>query len=302
MKNTIRQSTALLFIFMLITGPFVLAGSMGGDDPSLQEILPRLKDWALSEETETYRPESLFEYINGAAEIYLAYDFKQLIVAQYKMKGEEANISVEIYDMGTTENAFGIYGAERYPENNFIPVGIQGYIEDESLNFLADRFYVKLLCFDCGDQAADVLNRFSKDIVDRLEEVKAFPSLLSVFPNEGLVANSEKFSLKNFLGYSFFSNGFMANYSLDGQEFDCFVIRTADQGEAEENLKKFLDRKKDQAVSKETFGYLVKDRYYHNIFLTQVDNFLIGVMKIKDGQEETGKKYIQSLIEALKKK
>ncbi|MFC2156651.1 DUF6599 family protein [Acidobacteriota bacterium] len=300
MKNILKITIVTVFL-VIFTASMAQSGIHVGEGESLpSQVLPKVKAWALSEDIETYKPESLFEYINGAAEIYLAYEFKELLVAQFKMDGSEANISVEIYDMGTTENAFGIYGAERYPENNFIPTGIQGYIEDEALNFLADRYYVKLLCFDCGDKAAGVLNEFSRDIVRKVGGVKVFPELLSLFPKEGLIANSEKFSLRNFMGYSFFSNGFIANYSLDEMEFDCFAIRTSSGQEAEEILKKFLERKKEQPVSKETFGFVVTDKYYHNIFLAQMDNFILGVMKIKDGQEDIGIKYLKSLVERLK--
>ena len=119
--------------------------------PELAALVPKLADWSLSEGLRSYFPESLFEYIDGAAESYLSYDFRELLVVDLEKKGTGATVTLEIYDMGLPLNAFGIFGAERYPENKAVALGELGYVEGEALNFLAGRFYVKLLAFGLGD-------------------------------------------------------------------------------------------------------------------------------------------------------
>ena len=76
-------------------------------DAPLKSLLPAVREWGLSEDPQNYFPENLFEYINGAAEIYLSYDFHELIVAQYAKSGTESALAVEIYDMGSSTNGFG---------------------------------------------------------------------------------------------------------------------------------------------------------------------------------------------------
>jgi len=287
-------------IMVVAASQLCLACGFKGQSVSLESILPKLSSWELSEETESFIPESLFEYINGAAEIYISYDFKELIVAQYKIKGGEANISVEIYDMGTGENAFGIYGAERFPDNHFISVGVQGYIEDDTLNFLIGSYYVKLLCFDGEDKASKFLMAIAKNIVSRVEDRGNFPQLVEVFPKQGLIHNSEKYSLNNFLGYSFFNNGYLANYKIDDFEFDCFIIRAVDENSAKNMAESFLERKKDLPIEKRPFGFVIKDKYYHNIYLAVVKNYVCGVMKIKEGSEKIGVEYLGRLVKAIR--
>ncbi|MCJ7680390.1 MAG: hypothetical protein MUP70_06685, partial [Candidatus Aminicenantes bacterium] len=228
--------------------------TLGSAQSMIETVLPDVKGWELSEETETYQPESLFEYINGAAEIYLAYDFRELSVGLYKIKDGEAELSVEIYDMGSTENAFGIYGAERFPESTFIPVGIQGYIEEDSLNFFAGRYYVKMLCFSGGAHVKKYLMDFSGSVASRVGEDGGFPALVAAFPAEGKIANSEKFSLRNFLGYSFLRNGFMAGYRMEDMEFDCFIIRAETEEESEGMLNQLLEKKKDIPLDRTKAG------------------------------------------------
>lgn len=269
--------------------------------PSLQSLLPEMEYWSFAESPQDYFPETLYEYINGAAEIYLGYAFKQLIVGQYEKTDSQASLSVEIYDMENEKNAFGIYSAERFPDSRFLPLGNQGYLEQGSMNFLVGRYYIKLLCFDCGEKSESLLKKFSEAILNRIQDRGQLPFLLNVFPKEGLIPNTEKFILHNFMGYSFFHDGYLANYRLGDLEFECFLIEGKDGEEAQSMLIQFTTAKGEGNTEKIPFGFHLKDRYYSHIFLARVKNYLTGVMKIQDGQEDTGKKYLEALIRSLEK-
>src|SRR4051794_27389697 len=60
-----------------------------------------------------YKPDNLYEYIDGGADVYLLYDFQQLLHQELKDGGAE--LTADIYEMRTPEDAFGIYAAERSP-------------------------------------------------------------------------------------------------------------------------------------------------------------------------------------------
>jgi len=268
---------------------------------SLHFLLPDVVTWKIPEAPQDYFPEILFEYINGAAEIYLSYDFKELTVGQYEKGDSNASLIIEIYDMGNEINSFGIYSAERFPDSQFISLGNQGYLEEGTLNFIVGKYYIKLLCFDSGEDSADFLKLFSQEIVKRVKDKGTLPSALAFFPKQGLVRNSEKFILRNFMGYSFLHSGYLANYKLEDLEFDCFLIEGENADDAQNMLKKYLGKKGKQSVEEISAGYRIKDRYYHNIYLARVENRLCGVMKIKDESLEIGDKYFGMLIESLKK-
>ena len=295
-RQIISFRTALLVLGLLSLGLFSMSA---GESQKLATILPQLEGWEQSEEPESYLPANLFEYINGAAEIYLSYDFEELIVGQFKQAGAEANVSVEIYDMGSSVNAFGIYGAERYPENQFIQIGTQGYLEDDVLNFLVGSYYVKLMCFDCEDNSAPVLKGMAVSIVSKVGETTGFPEVLKYFPKTGLIPNSEKFNLRNVMGYSFLSRGYLASYRVDGMEFDCFVIQGEDEARAAEMMQKYLEKKGDLPIEKKGDTVRISDRYYDNIFITRKGAFICGVMKIKEGSLGVGEEYLQTLKAGL---
>ncbi len=296
-----RIVSHLLALIILIISAVSLA--LPEERPSQTQVavlLPEIDAWGQSEDAQRFLPENLFEYINGAAEIYLSYDFHELMVAQYQNEQSPASVSVEIYDMGSPVNSFGIYSAERYPENNFIPLGVQGYLEEGALNFLVGRYYVKLLCFDCEAASGDMLKTFAQAILDRVEDKGSFPALLNAFPNRGRLANSEKYILNNVMGYAFLHDGFMVNYQVQDQSFDCFVIVGKDAADAETMLKSYLQAKEDSSFQPKLKAHLIQDKYYHNIYFAQVGRYLCGVMKIKPGVEKLGEGYLAELMANLK--
>lgn len=300
MRNRKAAMTLKIFLSLILFFLNPCQGLLRADaDLPLRSLLPLNEEWEHAEDPQNYFPETLYEYINGAAEIYLAYDFKELIVGQYEKVDEETSLSVEIYDMGNERNSFGIYSAERFPDMRFVPVGNQGYSEEGTLNFTVGRYYVKLLCFDCEEVSENILKLFADEILAGIKDKGQMPPLLKAFPKHGLVANSEKFILNNFLGYAFLHDGYLANYKEGDLEFDCFLVEGKSQEEAQDMLEQYL-AKKEKGREKKSFGYHLKDRYYYNIFLARVKNNLCGVIKIKDGFEETGEKYLKFLVNALK--
>lgn len=286
-------SLCIMFAFFVMT-------VSAQETAEMKTLLPDVSGWELVEEPQFYFPESLFEYINGAAEIYISYDFQKLAVAQYEEEESSSNISLEIYDMGSPVTAFGIYSAERFPDNQFIDIGSQGYIEEGTLNFLAGSYYIKMLCFDCGENWDTYLKDFARRIDSAIDADPGFPAPVKAFPEKNLVPNSQKFILKNFMGYSYLHDGYQADYEAGENEFTAFIIEGQSELDAEQMLEQYLESKKDQKTDKGDFGYHIKDRYYKNIYITQAGNFLCGVMKIQDGNEDTGISFLEQLAANVK--
>lgn len=302
------KSKKFLFYFwgsLIFTALFLVAAPLGNtkyqknESLSVDALLSQLQGWKLTEQPLEFQPENLFEYINGAAEIYIAYDFRTLTVLQFGQEGQPVNLSVEIYEMSTPTNAFGIYSAERFPDNQFIPVGAQGYIEEGSLNCLIGKRYVKLICFEGGERCQDYLKQAAGSIDSLSPGEKGFPPVLQNFPREGLIVNSEKFILKNVMGYGFLHHGFLASYSVEGLDFDCFIIQGRNEDDARDMLARYLEAKKEQPIQEFSGGVLIKDRYYKNIYVSRTGTTVFGVMKIAEGKEDIGKTYFSLLQNAL---
>jgi len=297
-----RKMGSVLFFSLLCLLPAALSGQET-ERSSLQPLLPRISGWEFSEPPRTYHPPTLFEYINGAAENYLSYAFQELIVANYKRAASPASLTMEIYEMGSDRNSFGIYSSERFPESRFLALGNEGYYEGGTLNFVIGSLYVKLLCFDCGDGDEMVLRQFAAEVEAKVKRKGRLPELLRVFPPDGLVAHSEKFILHNVLGFAFLHDGFISGYKVQDQDFDLFIIEAQDEREAEDMLKRYLEIQEKNGQTPKTIpgGIHFKDRYAKNIYVARAGKLVLGVMRVQDGFEETGRRYLQALVDRAKR-
>jgi hypothetical protein len=294
-----------LIIVLAAAAAFAAAGShpqASAAGPSA--LMPKFPEWKPTEAVRTFSPDSLFEYIDGAAEAYLGYDFRELAVGEYAATGAKTTVTAEIYDMGAALNAFGIYGAERYPESRFLPIGVQGYYEEGTLNFLAGRYYVKLLAFEAGEKGEEILTRFARAIVSGIKDVGAFPARLAVFPVEGRIANGERFLRRSVLGLKFLNNGYTAGYKKKGQEFDAYLIDCPNEAEAQAALKSLVEYFSGAGRSVASAGdrFQAKDPYLKNVRAVRSGAVLCLVTKLADGQEAAGEGVLSAMTAALTKR
>jgi hypothetical protein len=272
--------------------------------PALVSLLPQVQGWAAAEPPQHYVAQTLYEYINGAAEAYLGYDFKEAVVGQFRTEASKATVTVDIYDMGTPLNAFGIYGAERSPESSFLPMGVQGYLEGEALNYFAGPYYVKLMCYDGGDKTGEILKAFARDTAAKVKDVGTWPDRLAVFPKEGRVPNSERFVLRSFLGYKFLSHAYAASYRINGREFEAVLIDAPTVDAAGRVLSDLSNQfsKNGQKVEALPSGVRIRDVYLKAMTFIQEGKVLCGVIKVQEEQAADAEKCLRAMRNALASK
>jgi len=297
-KGTKKGSLISYLLFVcLMLGAAPPIGSMSPDRKTF--IFPEIEGWEQSGEVETYVPGTLFEYINGAADLYLAYNFQELKVSEYRDE-KKASVTVDIYRHGTPIEAFGIYSEERLPSATFIDIGVQGYIEKNILNFLIGPYYVKISSYNTGTEDQEILLTFAKKVVGNLGEKGALPEILTAFPPDGKVKNSEKFIAKKFLGYSFFHSAFTADYDLSGRKFKLFIIQGEDHKECKDMIQKYLEQIAPTDKSVEEGGYTISDPHHGEIDLYWRGAYLWGILNTSDSNLRS--RYLKLLEEGLKKK
>jgi hypothetical protein len=259
---------------------------------------PEVTGWKQSGEVQTFEPKTLYEYINGAADLYLACDFEELKVAEYT-DGKKAQVTVEIYRHKTPIHAFGIYSQERLPESNFIPIGAQGYIDKDILNFLAGSYYIKMSSYNTGNEDPEVLRGFAKKVAENLGEKSGLPSILSSFPRDGKKSNSEKLITKNFLGYSFMPPAFTAEYEIPGKKFRLFLMETGDKNECGNMIQKYLQQIKNPEKEVKEGRYTLSDPHHGAVDLSWKGKYVWGALDLAEPDLRT--KYLSLFEEGLKK-
>lgn len=76
--------------------------------------------WLTAGKTQTFGRNTIFTYMNGAGELYLAYDFRRISVQEYT-RPDAPRIVAEAYEMSTSEDAYGVFSHD--PEGEDVGIG-----------------------------------------------------------------------------------------------------------------------------------------------------------------------------------
>ncbi len=240
-----------------------------------QKNYPQIEGWKISNET-TYNSDSLWILIDGAAEAFLRYDFSEMRRVEYSQNNNY--IEVQVYHYKDNENAFGIYSQERPSKGHYIEMGVQGYQDKGTLNFLAGPDYIKMHSNAEDDTTGKIMFQIANELAKKTDPSPAFPATLKLFPAENKVPNSEQLISKDFLGYSFFTNVYQASYDEKGNGCFMFILNCNSEADAKQLVQKYCDAIK----SKCDFSDLkIKDPNNGFVYLAIKGNLLMGVYNAK---------------------
>jgi hypothetical protein len=134
--------------------PAASSAGRGGAEASLPGLFQALPPGArLKGPVAFYDERSLFDYIDGAAPLYLQRHFRRLAAAEVAVAGG-GEITADVYDMSAPADAASIFAAERSPSGRPVPGLDAAAAGPLSLVFHRGRFYVKLTAFDGRGEAA----------------------------------------------------------------------------------------------------------------------------------------------------
>jgi len=208
---------ALFFVMLM----FIMSMFIG--IPSHAADFPEIEGWTRTGEIRTYDAGNLWELINGAAEQFLSYDFQFLRSSD--LASGDLVVTVEIYDMKTPLNAFGIYTAQIPGGAERLSIGADAVVSPPyQCLMLKQHFFIKVEAYtgNISETAGKVL---LEAIANALPGSNAPPGELGMLPEAGRVKGSEGFSRRSFLGLADLENCVFAGYSGEtGKEYRVFFI------------------------------------------------------------------------------
>jgi hypothetical protein len=265
--------------------------------PALKHLLPDsdlIDGWRMTNVPIFYDEDNLFEYINGRAEEYRAYDFYMLVSGQYSLSdSEDEPVTVDIYDMGADANAFGIYSVQRYPEAEYVVMGGQGFFTEASLEFWKGRYFVKITTVALSEALRDVMTRFGQNISSKIRGESKPPAILSYLPEKGYVKNSAVFALRDIMGQSFLKNGVVAEYVIDGTTSRLFLTQYPSSEEALEALNRYSRFLKESGGEIEALSgigekaFAAEVSFYGRVVAFHQGSFVGGILDAPEGASTT---------------
>lgn len=180
--------TAHRVIYFCLPLIYLFLVSCSGSDPGtgfdMKKIVPTAQSgWKLLEGHEQYDRESIFDYINGAGEVYRSYSFVDVNVFKYS-KPDNPEITIEIFDMGTGEDAYGIFSYTREAEQTGIGNGYE--YRGSLLSFWKNRYYVCVGSRRETEEAKEAVFDLARVVANELPRGGDKPALLGRMPHEHL--------------------------------------------------------------------------------------------------------------------
>jgi len=92
-----------------------------------------------------YNKTNLFDFINGEVVVYFPLGFRLLYTKSYMSEATDALMLVEIYDMGSSEGALGVYDYYSEREGSIVPgIGDAAWTDEWLILFRRNGYFVRI--------------------------------------------------------------------------------------------------------------------------------------------------------------
>jgi hypothetical protein len=235
---------------------FTAAGIGNGEgkiDMNQKVSLPSEADgWKWDGKKAEYNSKTLFKYMDGAAELYLAYGFESLTVRRFE-KQSRPPIIVELYEMASSEDAYGVFSFEHQDEDAGIGQGSE--FGGGLLRFWKGKYFVSIYAEGEGREAESGILKIGKAAANAIPATGLEPKIVGYLPGKdlGLVDQSVRYlkshvllnqrffiAHPNILNLSRKTEAALAQYLQDKQKTQLLLIRYPDLKEAADAYQSFM--------------------------------------------------------------
>lgn len=153
-------------------------------------------------EDRNYDPETIFDYIDGAGEVYRSYNFKGLFARRFEAAGKPALV-VDLFDMGSGDDAFGMFTHDL--EGERAGIGQGAVYKGGLLSFWKSRFFVSVYAEEETENSRRAVFDAGRKIAEAIPGEAAVPALVSLAPRADLEEGLIRYFHTHFvLNYHFF--------------------------------------------------------------------------------------------------
>lgn len=275
MLRTIRQSILSGTVALLALGGGLACAPSGNAPSGIEASIPDdVADWHASGAVAAYDTESIFDYIDGHAEVYLAYGMKRSLARRYTGPDGEADIVLDLFELASSDDAFGVFTHDL----DGVPVGIgnNSRLRYGWLSFWQGPWFVSVSSEMESDRASQAVLELGRAISGGLPREGAPPVIIDALPPFGLDVKSLRFLRhpqilnthiwvddENLLGLGPDTSAALGTYRRDDQEAHLLLIDYRSGGAAEKAREAFAGRFLTSSAGDETVE--VEDRGWYGV-------------------------------------
>jgi len=193
----------------------------------LKSLLPmEAMGWRAEAEDHVYNRESIFEYIDGAGEVYRAYGFRELRSRRFHRPGLP-DIIIDLFDMGSPADAFGVFTHDLDGEDAGLGQG--GNYKGGLLTFWRDRYLVSIFAEGEIAETKAALFALGRPVAAAIGRDGAKPALLGLVPPDFAAGGTVRYLHSPvILNYHFYVGA--DNVFGLGPDTEAVLAKSADKG------------------------------------------------------------------------
>lgn len=256
--------------------------------------------WKWDGKKTKYNPRTLFDYIDGAAELYLAYGFQSLTVRRLEKSGQPP-IILELYEMETPEDAFGVFSFERQDEE--IGIGQGSEFGGGLLRFWKGKYLGAVYAEGEGPEIEKTVIKCGQLIAQAIPQTAPLPKIIHFLPvgylekslrylKNHILLNQRFFiASQNLLNINRQTEAVLVQYLRYKQRMHLLFIRYPNLEEAQKAWKNFRLAYMPEALGKDRVQ--IEDRKW-----TLIKRFQEYLAIVLDAPDEAGGEEILVKLEA----
>lgn len=160
-----------------------------------------LSGWVQSRAPSTYEGKTLYRDRPSSPDLYYAYGFKRQAEVEYETPqfGSKPLILLEVFDMGSPENALGIYNFYTYPKMKFEWVGSKAMLSGNYLRFSKGKYFIQIEGYEIATGIREGMVALAKIIATQIKDPPPEPPILTLLPSRNKVSGSIKLFRSNWV-------------------------------------------------------------------------------------------------------
>jgi hypothetical protein len=246
---------AAIAIFFVSAGPGVDRAACAEKEAAMETTRlwpPGLDGWKAEAPAE-YTPATAYTYMNGAAELFIAYRMRALTVVRYELPKRPA-IILEIYRMGSPEDAYGLFSFES--DDPGAGIGQGSEFGGGLLRFWKGPYFVSVYGDGAGEDAEAATLNLGRKIAGAISETGNPPRILSLLPRgiallplnqtwflRSHILLNQRFFIahKNILNLSGEAEAALGRYGSGAERMHFLLVKYPSEGKADEAYAGFVE-------------------------------------------------------------
>lgn len=245
--------------------------------------------WTDASRVEIFDENDLYKKIDGQETQYKAYGFQKLYFLAIAYAPEDLEVNVELYDMGSFQNALGVFAAQRSADSKVEKHGSAYlYLTEVGALGIVDKYYFKFTGNASNPRIQDHALKVVQDFASGIEGGGSMPKGFAILADDfGIDFGNIEYKPEDVFQFSFAKDFWFGKPSADSN-MRYFIHEAASEADAADLLEKILEEQQWDytLVSRDGNKVVLKHDFLKTYFtINQSGVYVFGVEQAPDQAE-----------------